>query len=233
MGYTKFDFKSSYVNRTYVYGDINFNKQHIIDSNKKMSADIDKNYGTIIDKWAKEFDIDRGIIISFIATESGGKNAGKNKFDAVGLMQVTPNTIYEFYTKWDKQVSLPLSVETKIFFKNKISSTPKWSSNRSPTSTEKAQILTALTNVEYNIASGTLCIRWLIEAFSKIGDGGLDKVMVAYNSGFYGKKDKIKGMNASELVNATKLLSFETRAYILKMLGVNGFISLYYKLENK
>jgi hypothetical protein len=73
----------------------------------------------------------RGIIISFIATESGGKNVGANKFKAVGLMQVTPNTAYEVITKWSSQVKVPLSAtQTKTFLNSKVSTTTKWSSSR-------------------------------------------------------------------------------------------------------
>lgn len=231
MGYSKFNFKAPDVNRTFVYGNQNYSKSNIINGNKKMIAEVEKNYGKIIDKWADIFEIDKGIIVCFICTESGGKNAPKNQFDATGLMQVTPNTVYEVITKWDNEVSVPLNQETKNLFNKIVSSTPKWSSKRTPTSAEKSQILSGLTKVEYNIAIGTACIRWLIEAFDKLGVGGLDKVMVAYNAGYYGTRNKIKNLTATQIV-ASKSLPFESRSYVLKMLGVNGFMDLYYNKNN-
>lgn len=233
MGYTKFSFKAPVVQRYYVYGTLNYAKPHVIAQNLQMISRVSKDYAKIIDKWAKIFDIDSGIIICFICTESGGINAPKNRYDAKGLMQVTPNTVYETITKWNNEVKVPLSAETKAFFNKKVPSTSSWNSNRNPSDNEKTQILSALSDEEYNIALGTANIRWLIEAFSKTGNTGIDKVMVAYNSGYYGSRNKIKNLTATEIVNAKGLFSFETRAYVLKMLGTKGFMDLYYTNEKK
>ena len=233
MAYTKFDFTVPQLNNYYVQkGGIDYSKPHIIESNKKMINDVDKNYGKIIDKWADVFDIDRGIIISFICTESGGKNAPRNRAGAIGLMQVTAPTAYEIIAKWGIQVKQPLSSQTKAFLKSKVSLSSSWNSNRLITSADKVQIESALTNVEYNIAVGTATIRWMIEAFAKIGVGGLDKVMVAYNAGYYGMRNRVKNLTAQQIVN-DKSLPIESRAYVLKMMGVNGFMDLYYNLMNK
>jgi uncharacterized radical SAM superfamily Fe-S cluster-containing enzyme len=233
MGYTKFDFTVPQLNNFYVQkGGIDYSKSNTIESHKKMINDVDRNYGKIIDKWADVFDIDRGIIISFICTESGGKNAPRNRYNATGLMQVTPNTVYEVIAKWSSQVSVPFSAQTKTFFNSKVSTTSKWSANRNPTSAETTQISSALTNVEYNIAIGTATIRWMIEAFAKTGVGGLDKVMVAYNAGYYGTRNKVKNLTVKEIV-INKNIPLESRAYILKMLGVNGFMDLYYNILDK
>lgn len=233
MGYTKFDFNTTYVNRTFVYGDMNYSAPHILEAHKKMINDVEKKYGQIIDKWAKVFDIDRGIIIAFICTESGGKEVGKNSAGAIGLMQVTTDTAYEVIAKWNLQVKVPLSDETKKLLNKVVPLTKTWNSNRLPQKADTNQTEIGLKNVEYNIAVGTASIRWLIEAFSKIGVTGLDKVMVAYNAGYYGTRNKIKNMTASQLINAKDILKFETRGYILKMLGVNGFMDLYYNVMNK
>ena len=89
MAYTKFDFTVPQLNNYFVQkGGIDYSKSHIIESHKKMIENVDKNYGKIIDKWADVFQIDRGILICFICTESGGKNAPRNRFDATGLTGV-------------------------------------------------------------------------------------------------------------------------------------------------
>jgi soluble lytic murein transglycosylase-like protein len=233
MGYTKFDISVPQVNKYFVSkGGINYSTPNTISAHKNMIEEIEKKYGTLIEKWAKVFDIDKGIIVSFIATESGGKNVGANKFKAVGLMQVTPNTVYEVITKWSSQVSVPLSATTKTFLNSKVSTTTKWSSSRVPTSAETTQILAGLTNTDYNIAVGTATIRWMIEAFAKLGVGGLDKVMVAYNAGYYGMRNKVKDLTIDQIVKSTAI-PLESRAYVLKMMGVNGFMDLYYNVLDK
>lgn len=233
MAYTKFDFTVPQLNNYYVQkGGIDYSKSHIIESHKKMIQDVDKNYGKIIDKWADVFDVDRGIIISFICTESGGKNAPRNGAGAIGLMQVTAPTAYEIIAKWSTQVKEPLSAQTKTFLKSKVSSSGSWNVNRLMASTDKIQIESGLKDVEYNIAIGTATIRWMIEAFAKIGVGGLDKVMVAYNAGYYGMRNRVKSLTAEQIVN-NKSLPIESRAYVLKMMGVNGFMDLYYNVMNK
>jgi soluble lytic murein transglycosylase-like protein len=209
-----------------------YDQKHVIEAHKKMIQDVDNKYGRIIEKWQDVFQIDKGVIISFICTESGGKNAPKNRFNATGLMQVTPNTVYEVITKWGSQVKVPLSAETKTFLNSKVSTTSKWSASRVPTSAEKSQILSALTNEEYNIAVGTATIRWMLESFKKMGSGGLDKVMIAYNAGYYGTRNIIKNQTIEQIESNTKLQP-ESRAYIVKMLGVYGFMDLYYNVLNK
>lgn len=233
MAYTKFDFTVPQLNNFFVQkGGIDYSKSNVIESHKKMIEEVDKNYGKIIDKWANVFDVDRGIIISFICTESGGKNAPRNGAGAIGLMQVTAPTAYEIIAKWGTQVKVPLSAETKAFLKSKVSSSSSWNSNRLMTSSDTVQIESALKNVEYNIAVGTATIRWMIEAFNKIGVGGLDKVMVAYNAGYYGMRNRVKNLTAKQIVSNTSL-PIESRAYVLKMLGVNGFMDLYYNVLDK
>lgn len=232
MAYTKFNISVPQINNYFVSkGGNNYSLPHIIQAHKNMISKVKKDYGKIITRWADEFDIDEGIIISFICTESGGKNVGANRFKATGLMQVTPNTVYEIITKWNNQAKVPLSSKTKSFFNTKVSTTSKWSSNRLPTSAETAQILSALTDVEYNIAVGTATIRWMLEAFAKIGVGGLDKVMVAYNAGYYGMRNKVKNLTINQIVESKEIPS-ESRSYVLKMLGVHGFMDLYYNEMN-
>lgn len=233
MGYTKYEIKVPQVNKHFVSkSGLDYSRPSVIDSHKKMIEQVDKNYAKIIKRWADEFKIDDGVINSFICTESGGKNVGANRFNATGLMQVTPATVYEVITKWSVQVKVPLSEKTKSFFNNKVSSTSKWNRNRQPTSAETSQISAKLTDVEYNIAIGTATIRWMLEAFAKIGVGGLDKVMVAYNAGFYGMRNRIKDLTIEQILTASNVPS-ESKGYLLKMLGVHGFLDLYYNVLDK
>lgn len=227
MSYTKIEIKVPAINRSFVQGNFSYAKPETISANKKMIEMVEKTYGKLIEKWAKVFEVDESIIVCFICTESGGKNAPPNKFKATGLMQVTPLTVYETITKWNSIVGSPLSKQAQSFFQNQVSSTSKWSGNRKPTSAELSQIQAKLNDIEYNIAIGTSVIRWLIQGFDKLGTATLEKVMVAYNAGFYGIRNKIKNMTASQIVN-DKSLPLESRGYVLKMVGVHGFLDLYF-----
>ena len=55
--------------------------------------------------------------------------------------------------------------------------------------------------------------------------------MVSYNSGYYGTRNKIKGNPSTESLVVNKSLAIESRSYLLKMLGKNGFVQLYF--DNK
>jgi len=126
---------------------------------------------------------------------------------------------------------VPLSAETKKFFESKVSTTNSWVRDKiSPPITE--QISNALRDADYNIASGTASIRWMLEAYANIGVTGIDKVMVSYNAGYYGTRNKIKNMSINQIVKDVSLPS-ESRAYVLKMLGVKGFMDLYYNILEK
>jgi hypothetical protein len=230
MRYTKFEIKVPQVNRHFVAkGGLDYSLPTAISLNETMIKDVNRTYGVFIKRWANEFKIDEGIINCFICTESGGKNVGANRFNATGLMQVTPNTVYETITKWNTMVGVPLTERTKSFLNSKVSSTSKWSSNRQPSTSETQQILSKLTDVEYNIAVGTATIRWMLEGFAKLGSADLYKVMVAYNAGFYGTRNRIKDMTIEQILASTSVPS-ESKGYLLKMLGVKGFMDLYYNI---
>lgn len=230
--YTKLDLKVPDINRTYVSGTYNYSKPETITANKAMMDKIYKDYGKFINKWGVEFEVDDSIITGFIATESGGINVPPNSFGATGLMQMTPETVWEILSKWEKIVGTPLSKNATTFFNKVIPSSKKYDPNVLPTSSVKAEISNALkSNVEFNIAIGTANIRWLLEAFKDDSRVHINKVMVSYNSGYYASRNKVKGaVTTTQLVN-NKAFTLESRGYLLKMLGVNGFLDLWFKKE--
>lgn len=228
MAYTKYDITVPELNRAFVKGTYDFSKPNVISGNVAMLKKVEADYGKFVDKWAKAFDIDRGIIIAFICTESGGVNAKPNSAKATGLMQVTPNTVYEVVTKWDRNVKVPLTSATKSLLNQSVSTASKWSQNRVPTSAETSQILSALEkNIEFNIMIGTATIRWMLEGLKEGSKTSLAKVMIAYNAGYYGARTKLKGKTTAQIV-ADKSFSVESRSYILKMVGAKGYMDLYY-----
>ena len=228
--FTKIAIKVPDVNRSFMQGTYKYSNPTVMESNKSVLDKIYKDYGTFITKWGIEFEIDDSIITGFIATESGGINTSPNQFDATGLMQMTPNTVWEVLVKWENIVGSPLSDKAKSFFNKAIPSSKNFDSNSPPNSSVKNQITSALkNNPEFNIAIGTACLRWLLEAFSDGNVASINKVMVSYNAGYYAMRNKVKGsLTTQQLIN-NKSIPIESRGYLLKMLGVNGFLDLWFK----
>jgi soluble lytic murein transglycosylase-like protein len=228
--YTKIEFKVPDVNRSFAQGTYKYSDQSVIMANTALLNKIVGSYSRQINTWGEEFEIDNSIIASFIATESGGKNTPPNKYNATGLMQVTPNSVWETIAKWQVMVDSPLSEKAKSFFNKAIPLSKNFNPNTLPSSAVKNQILKALQdNPEFNIAIGVALLRWLLEAFKDGNTTHLNKVMVSYNAGYYSMRNKVKGkLTTAELLN-NKTIPFESRAYLLKMLGVNGFLDLWFK----
>lgn len=216
------------VNRSYVNGTMKYSSPTVISGNRKIIENIKSSLGSLISEWGKEFGIDDEILIGFIATESGGKNAASNTYNATGYMQITPVSVYETITKWDSMVSVPLSAKTKAILKKYIPTYTSWDKNKDMSASTSNAIKTASKNADFNIAMGSAMIRWMLEAFSKDTGSPLNKVMIGYNMGYYSAKNKLKGNLTSQQILSVKGLGKEPKAYVLKMLGKNGFLDLLF-----
>lgn len=227
--YTKIDIKVPDINRSFVSGNLKYSALQTQAANRKMLEDIYKNYRSVITSWGTEFEIDDSIITCFIATESGGKNEPPNRFKATGLMQMTPDTVWEILVKWEKMTGSKLSRNAVTFFNKVIPASRTFDPNILPTDTVRAQITAALqNNIEFNIAIGTANIRWLLEALKDGNVSSINKVMISYNAGYYSTKNKLKGTISTMAMINDKSFSLESRSYLLKMLGVNGFLDLWF-----
>lgn len=228
--YTTVAIKVPDVNRSFTQGSYKYSDPAVAKANKAVLDKIYADLGTFITRWGIEFEVDDSIIAGFIATESGGKNTPPNKYDATGLMQMTPNSVWEILVKWQVMVNSPLSAKAISFFNKAIPSSKNFNANTLPSSAVKSEIRKALqNNPEFNIAIGTATLRWLLEAFKDGNIASVNKVMVSYNAGYYSMRNKVKGiMTTQELIN-NKSIPVESRGYLLKMLGVNGFLDLWFK----
>lgn len=232
--YTKVEMKVPDVNRSFSQGNYKYSDKSVIKGNLGILSGVVKNYSKFITTWGEEFEIDNSIIAGFISTESGGNNAPPNRYDATGLMQVTPNTVWEILAKWQIMVKSPLSEKAKSFFNKAIPSSKNYNSNVLPSSAVKSEIRLALQkNPEFNIAIGTAVLRWLLEAFKDGDVAHINKVMVSYNAGYYSMRNKVKGKLTTEQLLNNKTIPLESRGYLLKMLGVNGFLELWFKNDYK
>lgn len=232
MSYTKITIKIPEVNKTYD----NYSTPSGKEANIRMIKDINAKYGSMIYKWATVFDIPKSVLISFIATESGGRQ-GLYNFCCYGLMQVSPDIVWEYPSRWDKIVKSPLPQEVKNILESKAAGilTTKTFNSTLDKKLKKA----LLDDANFNIMCGTMCLRWLIEKFSTALTGGqLNKAIIGYNSGAYSSviNTTIMGVRTANKIPTdtttyvnNKNLPRETRNYLVKMLGVNGYMSLIYK----
>lgn len=227
--YSKIKVNVPDINRSYVNGaTYKYSSGNVIQQNKKTIESVRVNLSEIISKWGTEFEVDNDIIVGFICTESTGKNAPKNAYNAIGYMQATPISVYETITKWNDKVNIPLSFQTKSLLAKHVPSYTKWKRDVFEVGDSNSDALVkALKDPEFNIAMGTAVIRWLLEAFKEGSESPLNKVMVAYNRGYSSSKNILKGSIDSEKMLKLKI-GIEPKSYLLKMLGRYGFLDLMF-----
>jgi soluble lytic murein transglycosylase-like protein len=209
----------------------NFSTPSVKSGNVKLVQKINTKYGSIFSYWGGIFEIPKGILIGFCATESGGTMAPPNKFKATGLMQVTPSAIFECSNKWRSEVNSDLPIEALNLLNQKVPNIFKGS-----LSSVNSTLLNLLENdANFNIMSGTLVLRWLLERFSTLLTGAqFNKAIIGYNSGAYNKTIS-NGTKANKIpTDTTSLydnpkLNKESRNYLLKTLGIDGFYTIIYK----
>lgn len=199
--------------------------------NISVLKEINRNYGAMCEKWGDVFEIEKGILIAFIATESGGKSDVTSFVGCCyGLMQVSPEAVWECANKFKAitGVELPSSARAEL------SKIPNLFS-KSLSSATKSAIRKRLFDPNFNIMSGTMILRWLMERFSTILTGAqLNKAIVGYNAGAYTRSINTQGRPNKVPIDTTTLVKMptvpkETKSYLVKMLGVDGFVSLIYK----
>jgi hypothetical protein len=233
MAYSKVKFKAPDVNRTFNDYGFNYSSPDTVKANTKMLMDTSLKYSKIMNVWGIEYNIPNFIINAFICTESAGKNVGRNDYGAIGLMQIKAGTVYETITKWSVYVDIPLSNQIKNILTKNTPSWKSWDKNKKMTTAITSQIETALKKEDYNIALGCASLRWMLEAFSKDGESNINKTIIAYNKGFYGARTSMIGLTTTEELLAKKGLGREPKGYLLKMLGVNGFLDLWFNKVKK
>jgi soluble lytic murein transglycosylase-like protein len=233
MAYSKIFLKVPDIKTSFKAGTYNYSTPSVKAANIKVIQQINSTYGQIIEKWATLYEIPVGVIISFIGTESGGTMAAPNKYQATGLMQVTPTAIYEVAKKWTSEVDSPLPQESISLLNQRV---PELLKAKTLTAGLRSSILTNLQkDANFNVMAGTMILRWLLERFSTFLSGGqLNKAMVAYNAGAYNKAISSGTKAITAPVDSTTLsknpqVPAESRGYLLKMLGIDGFLSLIYK----
>lgn len=207
-----------------------YSKSHIKASNIEVIRSINSRYGAMCQKWGDVFEIEKGILIAFIATESMGK-ATVTSFTGCcfGLMQVSPDSIIEAANKFKAitKVELPQSVRAELEKTRGVFGVIEPSA-----ATATALKARLLNDPNFNIMCGTMVLRWNLEYFSTFLTGAqLNKAIVGYNAGTYVRalsSNRKIPIDTTTLVGMKSVPS-EARSYLVKMLGVDGFVSLIYK----
>jgi hypothetical protein len=229
--YTKLSIILPDIRTSFRSGNYNYSTPSTKSANVNLIKEINRKYGNITSYWGKLFDIPNGVIVGFIATESGGVMTKPNQYLATGLMQVTPAAIYDSARKWSAEVkSAPLPTPAVNLLKQKI---PNFFDSRTSLASIQSKILLYLqSDANFNVMAGTIVLRWLIERFSVSGGAGqLNKAMVGYNAGAY--RDILSSGGTKNPVDSTSLATnrrvpVESRGYLMKMLGKDGFLELIY-----
>jgi hypothetical protein len=231
--YSKVIIKYPDVNRAFAQSaKVNYSQPNVKSANTALLRSVYLQNKSAITKWGSIFDIDNSIIASFIVTESGGTDAPPNQFGATGILQMTAPTVWEILAKWKSMVGSNLPSEAKAYFDKILTESKSFNPNVLPSSTLRSKITKLLqNNREFSIAIGIANIRWLLEAYSNGVTSPINKVLVSYNAGYYGTKDKVKGSPTTLSMVNNKRIPLESRSYLLKMLGRDGFVQLYF--DNK
>jgi soluble lytic murein transglycosylase-like protein len=231
--YSKVVIKYPDINRAYApTKNVNYSQQNVISANTNLLKSVYSVNKSVINKWGEIFDIDNSIIASFIVTESNGTDAPPNRYGATGIMQMTAPAVWETLVKWKAFVGSDLPSQAKEYFEKVLPESKNFNPNVLPSASLKSKITNLLQKDRtFSIACGVANLRWLLEAYSNNFTSPINKVMVSYNAGYYGMRNKVKGSPTTESMVLNKSIPIESRSYLLKMLGKNGFVQLYF--DNK
>jgi len=238
MAWTKVTVTVPDINKAFKSGSYDFSNAAVKNGNVAMMKRILTTHGAAISKYGKALAIPDGVIISFIASESGGtpvqttNPSGAQKYDVWGVMAISPAAFYDAVNKWANHVkteSIPEIIKKKI--NEKVPTLLKGGAYPAET------IRQALKNdQDFNIMAGCMVLRWLFERFSVLGVTLFNKAIVSYNAGLY--KSFLVAKEGSTIPNlnpvdtatlvADAKVPLESRSYLLKVLGSDGFMDLYY-----
>lgn len=214
------------LNRTYVSGTLSYSKASVYSQNLAMLRTIMAINGKNIEKWGNVFEIDREIVTGFIAAESGGRNLSPNEYGATGQMQMTAGALAEAIPKWTAYQKQPMPSEAVNYMNSVAPFLMKLKRDQGMTPTQKKIVVDLLKNeAGFNIMAGCLYLRWLLTKF----DAQLNKSMVAYNAGPYLSVIAGKVPVTTESLVSNKKVPLESRKYLLKLLGVNGFLDIIFQ----
>lgn len=195
------------------------------------------NYYITLKRYASKMSIPEEVLVAFYGVESSGNDrVGMNSAGAIGLGQVTRPAAYDAIKKEIQDGYM--TDDEKAYIKRKVPALAKndyrikygdfegvgpYSSNK----TLQDQLLKALRDdTEFNIFVSSMILAQLAERYRDVnGVPKLHQVIAHYNGGRkYGDVSK-KYPNAWDAAKA-KDLPTETKNYIKKLVGTNGFLDV-------
>lgn len=218
------------INFAFKSGNRSYSDSAVKAGNVAMLRNIRSNYNTHIDYFGRLFNIPASLTASFIATESGGRNVGPNRFSATGLMQITPDAFYETFSRRLKTNDVALA-EQNLVRRSVAGIQFNERGMTSSVSSIRAALLVAFQKPEFNIYAGCLYLDFLIDRFAINSVAQINKVLVGYNAGAYNSviSSNIAIAIASNNLVKNALVPKESRGYLVKILGIDGYLDLILK----
>lgn len=201
-------------------------------ANKAIIARIKSaSYYPFIQKYAQVENLPEELVIAVMATESGGRDVGKNAYGAVGLMQIKKIAAIEAIRK--AAIADELDASEKAYIKTKSPEVAKNDFKIKYGSLEgvdmekaKNELEAALFDDEFNIFIGAMLLGQVIDSYTEGKDTiYLSKAIAIYNQGS-GSRAKIKDFNNATDIITKSTLGTEGKNYIKKILGKNGFVHI-------
>lgn len=182
---------------------------------------IREQYGTLINQASILTGVSPELITSVIFIESGGQEQVISRAGAVGLMQVTPQTASGVIHLARKAGRLTdeLKQALEVFLNERVSCIAKQQYMGQPMKCNTTITAAELLVPGLNILIGSLLLALLVAQHTENGIIRLDKVITRYNRGYFYKP---KGTTQELMASAP----VETRAYILKLVGVNSTLDI-------
>lgn len=223
-------------NVVYEFGNMKYSNSSTKTANINICQNIKNKFLPYIEKWGNELEINSAVLIGFIAIESGGKeNLGPNGADATGLCQVTRVNVREVVPKFKAitKQQLPENIQKYLQAKAPFLLEANFNKTQQLSASNMSKLSSLLkSDNEFNILMGAISLRWLFEFLKFNNEAWLNKTIIGYNQSAYGriKVYKNKPVTTMELYKDS-VIPKETRNYLAKLLGRDGFMQLI--IENK
>jgi hypothetical protein len=192
---------------------------------EKIKNVIRPKFGSIINNVSTMSNVPKELIEAFIFIESGGNPNAQSPY-ATGLMQVSTATASDTLVKEKGagRLSAPESAIIKKYLGSRYSLIesvkPKQTSLGKTFITNKDLLIP-----EFNVLVGSILLKQLMDEFTDTtGKIRMDKVIVIYNGGRYGKVAKKVIASNEKIEEIVKMVPKETSSYILKLLGQDGVL---------
>jgi hypothetical protein len=198
---------------------------------------IIKDYGNYFREAANLTNLPIQVLYSIAMVESTGRQYDSKgnviitgAEQSTGIMQISPNMVYEIYYKEIKAHRISRELESKVSKFLNIDFNSK-STPTSATPILKSKVANALKNPEFNILAAAIVLRRLLEESSDSDmTMRLDKAIIKYNAGLYSKSTKTQEYKTGDTTAVISIAPSITKVYIPKVVGKNG--AMYYLLKN-